>query len=67
MIVFINALTGTEMLVADDRKEEYLAAGHKLAAGTIEKAKKAEPVTEVPKKETSYRPAGKKSAQQRKK
>ena len=32
MVVFINALTGTEMLVADDRKEEYLAAGHRLAA-----------------------------------
>ena len=48
MIVFINALTGTEMLVADDRKEEYLAAGHKLAA--IPVAKKAEAVNEEPKK-----------------
>lgn len=46
MIKFINALTGTEMLVADNRKEEYLAAGHKLAAGVV--AKKAEP--EEPKK-----------------
>lgn len=67
MIKFINALTGTEMLVADDRKEEYLAAGHKLAASTIVKAKKAETVAEEPKKQTQYRPAGKKSAQQRKK
>lgn len=32
MIKFINALTHTEMLVADERKEQYLAAGHKLAA-----------------------------------
>lgn len=45
MIKFINALTGTEMLVADDRKEEYLAAGHKLAAGSV--AKKAETVEET--------------------
>lgn len=29
---FINGLTGTRMLVADDREAEYLAAGHRLAA-----------------------------------
>lgn len=29
---FINWLTGTRMLVADDREAEYLAAGHRLAA-----------------------------------
>lgn len=33
MVKFINKLTGGEMWVADDRKEEYEAAGHKLAAG----------------------------------
>lgn len=27
---FINSLTGTRMLVADDREEEYRAAGHRL-------------------------------------
>lgn len=48
MIKFINALTGTEMLVADDRKDEYLAAGHRLAANPP--AKKAEAVQEEPKK-----------------
>ena len=48
MIIFINSLTGTEMLVADDRKEEYLAAGYKLAAGTSN-AEKPEAVEE-PKK-----------------
>ena len=48
MIKFTNALTGTEMLVADDRKDEYLAAGHILAAIPI--AKKAETVQEEPKK-----------------
>lgn len=43
MITFINSLTGTEMLVADDRKEEYLAAGHRLAA---DNADMPEPVEE---------------------
>lgn len=28
----VNALTGTPMMVPDARVEEYLAAGHKLAA-----------------------------------
>lgn len=32
MIKFINAVTGNDMWVADDRVEEYTAAGHKLAA-----------------------------------
>ena len=32
MVKFINAFTGTEMWVAEDRVEEYKAAGHKLAA-----------------------------------
>lgn len=32
MVAFINKLTGGTMWVADDRIEEYKAAGHKLAA-----------------------------------
>lgn len=32
MIRFINRFTGNEMWVAEDRVEEYKAAGHKLAA-----------------------------------
>ena len=32
MIELINKTTGTTMWVADSRLEEYLAAGHKLAA-----------------------------------
>lgn len=32
MIKFINKLTGGEMWVAEDRVEEYKAAGHKIAA-----------------------------------
>lgn len=31
MVRFINKFTGTEMYVAEDRVEEYKAAGHKLA------------------------------------
>lgn len=32
MIKLINKMTNTPMWVADERKDEYLAAGHKLAA-----------------------------------
>lgn len=32
MVEFINGFTGTQMWVADERVEEYKAAGHKLAA-----------------------------------
>ena len=39
MIKFINRLTGNEMWVAEDRAEEYKAAGHKLAASDVEPAK----------------------------
>lgn len=49
MVVFINTLTGTEMLVADNRKDEYLAAGYKLAVNNSE-TEKAETVTPEPKK-----------------
>ena len=62
MIKFINALTGTEMLVADDRKEEYIAAGHRLAA--LPSSKKVEPVKEVAK---PNRTTSKKSTTSRKK
>ena len=62
MIKFINSLTGTEMFVADDRKEEYLAAGHVLAVNPPVKAKKAETVIEEPKKEVIKKAPIKKSA-----
>ena len=32
MVKFINKHTGSVMWVADDRKEEYIEAGHKLAS-----------------------------------
>ena len=43
MIKFINKLKGTEMWVADERKDEYLRAGHKLALDC------AKPTKEEPK------------------
>ena len=52
------------MLVADDRKEEYLAAGHKLAA--IPLAKKAETVREEPKKVYNKAPAKKPTTSKKK-
>jgi len=39
MVKFINRLTGNPMYVAEDRKDEYLAAGHKLAGGAVPEAK----------------------------
>lgn len=41
MVKFINRLTGTVMWVADDRVEEYKAAGHKVAI--VEEAPKPKP------------------------
>ena len=43
MVRFINKFTGTDMWVAEDRVEEYKAAGHKLAASD------AKPAEEKPK------------------
>ena len=47
MVKFINKTTGTEMLVANDRVEEYKAAGHKLAADLGTKPSKEEPQEKV--------------------
>lgn len=41
MVKFINKHTGSVMWVADDRAEEYKAAGHKLAV--VPKALEAVP------------------------
>lgn len=40
MVKMINARLGTDMWVAEDRVEEYKAAGHKLAASDTEPAEK---------------------------
>lgn len=59
MIEFINRLTGNSMWVADERKDEYLAAGHILAA-SVQSAKptaKAEaPKAEAKKAEEPKKP-----------
>lgn len=39
MIKLINYHTGTEMWVSEDRLNEYLAAGHKLAAVPVKEVK----------------------------
>ena len=39
MVKMINKHFGNEMLVAEDRVEEYKVAGHKLAASDTEPAK----------------------------
>ena len=44
MVEMINKTFGNTMFVSDDRVDEYLAAGHKLAA---------KPVQEKPKQKTS--------------
>ena len=50
MILFINKVTGTEMWVADNRIEEYKAAGHTLAV--VPDAEK-KPTDIKPKKRTT--------------
>lgn len=48
MVKMINAAFGNEMWVADNRVEEYMAAGHKLAA----KPPAEKPTEEKPKRRT---------------
>lgn len=57
MIKFINRFTGTEMWVADDRVDEYKAAGHQPAVVVVEAEEKTtETVTEEkPKKAATKR------------
>lgn len=47
MMRMINGFTGTEMWVADDRVDEYKAAGHKLAAESEKPTVKDEPKAEA--------------------
>lgn len=54
----INGWTKTEMLVAEDRVDEYLAAGCILAANS---ATAAEPVKEKPKKTVAKKTTTKKA------
>lgn len=43
MVKFVNRITGNAMWVADDRVDEYKAAGHKLAALPSTPIPEAEP------------------------
>ena len=43
MIKFINKVTGTAMWVAEDRADEYKAAGHKPAAAPVVTPVRSEP------------------------
>lgn len=49
MVKFINYYTGTTMYVAEDRVEEYVSAGHRLAdsapKATKQKAKSTKKAT----------------------
>lgn len=48
MVKLINKLTGGVMFVAEERVEEYTAAGYKLAAETVP-SKPAKPAAKKPK------------------
>ena len=61
MVRFINKQTKTLMLVADDRKDEYLAAGHILAASHAEKPKTEAKVEAAEVENTEAKPVKKKA------
>lgn len=62
MIEFVNKRSGLVFLVADERKDFYLAAGHKLAAEVYAKKpeKEVEVKAEKPKKTATKRVTKKK-------
>ena len=51
MVKFINRFTGNAMFVAEDRVDEYKAAGHKLAEAKAEE-KPVKKAAAAPKKAT---------------
>ena len=53
MVEMINALTGSLMTVTDNRVDEYLAAGHRLAVVPTEEKPKTEPKKATTKKATT--------------
>lgn len=64
MMRMINAFTGTEMWVADDRIEEYKAAGHFLPSVSeepiVQEEAKVEAEVKEPKKATKTKTTTKK-------
>ena len=63
MVEFIHSLTGSKMLVAEDRVEEYKAAGHKLAAKNS-KANKKESAKETKAQEEESKESAKETKAQ---
>lgn len=59
MIEFVNKRSGLVFLVADERKDFYLAAGHRLAADVYAK-KPTEEKPDKPKKTPAKRASKKK-------
>ena len=53
MVKMINGLFGTEMYVAEDRVDEYLRAGHKLAPAPVPPKAKKTPKRSTKKKEVT--------------
>lgn len=53
MIAFINKLTGDLMWVADNREDEYKAAGYKPAADAVMPTKEKENGVRTDKRRTS--------------
>lgn len=52
MVRFINKFTGTVMYVADDRADEYKAAGHKIAVKAFDPVVPAVRPRKAPAKKT---------------
>ena len=53
MVKMVNSLYGTEMWVAEDRVEEYKAAGHNLAASISKPVEKPAVKPAAAKKKTT--------------
>ena len=60
MLKFINMFTHTEMWVADERKDEYIEAGHALAS-VAPSAKEPEKPVEVKEKKATTKTTAKKA------
>ena len=67
MVRLVNKLTGGDMWVADNRVDEYLAAGHKLAADAPAPIMNEPEATEEVKKEPEDIPVKKYTTKRRKK
>ena len=61
MLKFINMFTHTEMWVADERKDEYIEAGHALASVAPSAKEPEDKPVEVKKKTTAKATTAKKA------